>query len=148
MKSGTQALIFAAQEQVLQTIYIKCKMDRTVELPLCRLCKDKGKSVYDIISECRKQVQRKYKRRHDEVANFLLCGKHKLPRAENWWEHEPQEADKTREAKILWDVKIQCDHQIEQRKPHIVIFEIETKSCFIETKSCFIIDMAIQEDQR
>ena len=48
LKTETEALIFAAQEQALRTNYVKCKVDKSIESPLCRLCKDKGecKSYY------------------------------------------------------------------------------------------------------
>ena len=38
LKAETEALIFAAQEQALRTNYIKHKIDKTAESPLCRLC--------------------------------------------------------------------------------------------------------------
>uniref|UniRef100_A0A1X7VKC9 Reverse transcriptase zinc-binding domain-containing protein n=1 Tax=Amphimedon queenslandica TaxID=400682 RepID=A0A1X7VKC9_AMPQE len=144
LKSETEALICAAQEQALRTNYIKCKVDKTVESPLCQLCKEAGESVYHIISECKKLAQKEYKRRHDGVARFLhweLCGKYKLQRTEKWWEHQPEGVMEPSDVKILWDVMIQCDHLIEHRKPDIVVLEKGDKKCFI-------VDVAIPGDKR
>ena len=43
--------------------------------------------------------------------------------------------------KILWDVMIQCDHYIENRKPDIVVVEKDDRRCFI-------VDVAIPGDKR
>ena len=40
LKVETEALIFAAQEQVLRTNYVK--FNKSVDSPLCRMCKPKG----------------------------------------------------------------------------------------------------------
>lgn len=144
LKSETEALIFAAQEQALRTNYVKCKVDKSIESPLCRLCKEKGESVNHIICECKKLAQKEYKRRHDGVARFIhweLCGKYKIPRVEKWWEHQPEGVVESSGVKILWDVMIQCDHYIEYRKPDIVVVENDDRRCFI-------VDVAIPGDKR
>jgi hypothetical protein len=41
LKSETESLICAAQEQALRTNYIKFKIDESVESPACRMCKKK-----------------------------------------------------------------------------------------------------------
>ena len=144
LKPETEALICAAQEQALRTNYIKCNIDGSIESPLCRLCKEKGESVYHIVSECKVLAQREYKRRHDKIAQFIhweLCGKYKLERSRNWYEHKPEGVVESDDVKILWDFMIQCDRMVEHRKPDIVVVE---KS----EKSCLIIDVAVPGDTR
>ena len=123
---------------------MKNRIDKIVDSPLCRLCKEKGESVSHITSECSKLAQREYKRRHDGVAKYLhweLCGKHQINRGERWYEHTPEGTVENGSVKILWDFMIQCDHYIEHRKPDIVVIDkIE--------KKCLIIDIAIPGDNR
>ena len=144
LKPETEALLCAAQEQALRTNYTKCKIDKTIESPLCRLCKEKGESVYHIVSECKVLAQREYKRRHDKIAQFIhweLCGKFQMERASNWYEHKPEGVVENDVVKILWDFMIQCDRMVEHRKPDIVVVE---KS----EKRCFVIDVAVPGDAR
>ena len=44
LKVQTEALIFAAQEQALRTNYIKHNVDKTVDSPLCRMCRIKRRN--------------------------------------------------------------------------------------------------------
>ena len=42
LKSSVEALICATQEQALRTHYVKFRVDKSVESPLCRICHAKG----------------------------------------------------------------------------------------------------------
>ena len=64
LKIGTEALIFAVQEQALRTNYVKFNIDKSVDSPLCRLCGEKGETINHTITECSKLAQKEYKRRH------------------------------------------------------------------------------------
>ena len=80
-KIGTEALLCAAQEQAVRTNYVKLRVDRTSESPLCRLCGTKSESVQHLVSGCEKLAQKEYKRRHDNVAKKVhwdLCKKNGL----------------------------------------------------------------------
>ena len=55
LKSTTEALIFAAQEQALRTNYVKFHIDKTIESPTCRMCGKTGETVSHILSECSKE---------------------------------------------------------------------------------------------
>ena len=68
LKVGTEALLCAVQEQVMRTNYVKYRIDKTSESPLCRLCGKNGESVQHITSGCEKLSQKEYKRRHENVA--------------------------------------------------------------------------------
>ena len=89
-------------------------------------------------------IQREYKRRHDNVARYIhwrLCGKFDHDRAKNWYEHNPEGVSESANCKILWDVVIQCDKEIEARRPDIVVLDKTSK----EVKA---IDIAIPGDVR
>ena len=58
LKIGTEALLCAAQEQAIRTNYVKHRIDRTSESPLCRLCGTKSESVQHLVSGCEKLVQK------------------------------------------------------------------------------------------
>ena len=57
LKSSTEALICAAQEQALRTNYSNFNMDKSVESPLCIIFHQRGEGVTHVISECSKRAQ-------------------------------------------------------------------------------------------
>ena len=61
LKSSTEALICAAQEQALRTNYANFNEDKSVESPLCIMCHEGGEGVTHVISECSKLAQKEYK---------------------------------------------------------------------------------------
>ena len=86
LKVETEAMPCAAQEQAIRTIYVKHKIDKTAQSPLCRMCDKKSETISRIVSECEKLAQKEYKRRHDNVARIVhwkLCWKYNLKRSEN-----------------------------------------------------------------
>ena len=141
LKPRTVSLIFSSQEQALRTNYSNVHIDETSESSLCRLCGVKSESISHLVSECSKLSQKKYKARHDSVAQIIhweLCCMYGFEREKKWYEHEPQSVLENEETKILWDYAIQCDHFIQSRKPDIVLVE---KS----KKECKIIDVAVPD---
>ena len=117
-------MLCAAPEQAIRTNYVKHKIDKTAQSPLCRMCDKKSETISHIVSECEKLAQKEYKRRHDNVARIVhwkLCGKYNLKRSEKWYEHALQGAAENEEVRIQWDVMIQCDTKIKARKPDIVL---------------------------
>ena len=140
LKVEIKAMLCAAQEQAnklcetIRTNYVKHKIDKTAQSPLCRMCHKKSETISHIVSECEKLAQKEYKRRHDNVARIVhwkLCGKYNLKRSEKWYEHAPEGVVENEEVKILWDVMIQCDREIKARKPHIVVVNKNERSCAI-----------------
>ena len=132
LKVQTEALTFAALEQALRTNYIKNKIDKTNESPMCRLCGEKGEIVQHLICECKKLAQREYKRRHDNIAKLIhwkLCEKYGFERKDKWYEHCPDGAIDNDKVKLIWDINIQCDNIIEARRPDLILVEKKTKSC-------------------
>ena len=134
LKAGTEALICAAQDQALRTNYVKHHIDKTLESPLCRLCGEKGETINHIVSECKMLAQREYKGRHDNIARNIhweLCGELDIDRANRWYEHQPEGVSRKGNTKKLWDFNIQCDHEIEARRPDIVVVNEDAKECKI-----------------
>ena len=108
MKISKEALLRAAQEQVIRTNYVKYHIDRTSESPLCRLCGKGSESVQHLVRGCEKLAQKLYKRRHDNVekrVHWDLCKNNKLDCKEKCYEHVPEVVE-DKEVKLLWDVKI------------------------------------------
>ena len=66
----TGALISSAQEQPIQTNYIKYNIDKTAESPLCRMCGTRNETISHMVSERGKHVQKEYKHRHDSVGRY------------------------------------------------------------------------------
>ena len=144
LKVGTEALLCAAQEQALRTNYIKHRIDKVKDSPLCRLCGKRGETVQHIISECEKLAQREYKRRHDKVAKKVhwdLCVRSGLECSEKWYEHDPEGAIENEDVKILWDINVQCDNVIQARRPDIIVIDKKKKEALI-------IDVAVPADTR
>lgn len=144
LKVGTEALLCAAQEQAIRTNYVKHKIDRSVESPLCRLCGKRGETVQHVICECEKLAQKEYKRRHDNVAKKVhwdLCKLNGLEHAEKWYEHTPEGAIENEDVKILWDINIQCDNVIQARRPDLIVIDKKRK------EAC-IVDIAVPADKR
>ena len=93
MKTETDAMLGAAQEQAIQTNYVKHKIDKIAQSPLCRMCGKKNERISHIVSECEKLAQKKYKRKNDNVTRIVhrkFCGKYILKRSEKWYEHDPE----------------------------------------------------------
>ena len=137
-------MLCAAQEQAIRTNYVKHKIDKTAQSPLCRMCGKESKATSHIVSECEKLAQKEHKRMHDNVPRIVhwkLCGKYNLKRSEKWYKHAPEGVVENEEVKILWDVMIQCDREIKARKPDIVVVNKNERSCAI-------IDIAIPGDIR
>ena len=144
LKKGTEALIMAAQEQAIRKKYVKHHIDKSRDSPTCRMCDEKGKTVNHIICECSKLTQKEYKRRHDNVARIFhweICKEYDLPRAEQWYNHEPEGVTENESIKVSWDFNINMDYEIAHRRPDIVV---ELKS----EKECLIIDIAVAGDTR
>ena len=139
LKKGTEALIMAAQEQVIRTNCVKHHIDNSRDSPTCRMCGEKGETVNHIICECSKLAHKEYKRRHDNVARIVhweIREKYYLSRAEQWYNYKPEGVTENESIKVLWDFNINTDYEIEHRHADIVV---ELKS----EKECLIIDIAV-----
>ena len=86
LKVKTGAMLCVAQEQEIRPNYVKHKVDKTVQSPLCRMSDKKSETISHIVSKCETLAQKKYQRSHNNVARIVhwkLCGKCNLIRSEN-----------------------------------------------------------------
>ena len=136
LKKETEDMIVAAQGQALSTNYVKFRIDHSCVSPKCRMCGDKDETVWHVIGECSMLAGREYKRRHDNLARIIhraLCINCGFSTAEWWYEHNLEKVLESREVKILWDFSVQTDHEIEARKPDIIVIDRTSREChFIE----------------
>ena len=105
----------------------------------CRLCRTHVENVLHIVSGYSTLAQKEYKRRHDKVClniHWALCKKYGVKVCERWYEHKVESVIENDIVKILWDVCIQVDRQIEHRRPNIVVMENNTKKCLIIDIAC------------
>ena len=87
-----------------RSCYVKCKIDKTVQSQLCRMCDMKSETTSHILRECEKLPQKECKKRHNKVARInhgKLCGQRNLKRSEKQYEHALEGAVKNEEVKIL-----------------------------------------------
>ena len=73
-----------------------------------------------------KLAWKEYKRQYNNVAKKVhwdLCKKNGLEHTEKWYEHVPEGAVEHEEMKVLWDINVQCDNDIEPRRPDIILID-------------------------
>ena len=98
------------------------------------MCGQTGETISHIVSECSKLAQRKYKRMHGNVARMVhwkLCEKFNLEKSEKWYLHNPQTVSENVNHKLIWDMNIQCENVMVERRPDIVIVNKMEKTAII-----------------
>ena len=144
LEIASEALICSAQEEEIRTNYVRYHIDKSIGSASCRMCGETGKTISHIVSECPKMAQREYKRRHGNVArmvHWILCEKFNLEKSEKWYLHSPQTVSENVNHKLIWDMNIQCDNVIVERRTDIAIVN-KTE------KTAIIIDVAVPGDKR
>ena len=68
--------------------------------------------------------------------HWALCKKYGVKVCERWYKHKVESVIENDIIKILWDVCIQVDRQIEHRRPDIVVMEKITNKCLIIDVAC------------
>ena len=64
LKTETEGMITAAQDQALRTNAIKAKVEKQNLSPLCRMCGEKDEPMRHLVGECSRLAQAEYKHRH------------------------------------------------------------------------------------
>ena len=118
LKRETEALITAAQDQVIRTNYIKANIDKFQRDVKCRMCRDKNETVSHIVNGCSKLAQKEYKKRHNVAGaiHWDLSGKCGFDRNDKWHNHVPESVLENENYKLLRDFSIRTDHNIEARR--------------------------------
>ena len=140
LKRETESLLSAAQEQALNTNSVRKTYQKDVSNK-CRLCGAYVENVLHIVSGCSMLVQKEYKRRHNKVClniHWTLCKKYGVKVCGRWYEHKVESVMGNAIVKILWDVCIQVDRQIEHQRPDIVVMEKNMKKGLIINVTCLV----------
>ena len=139
LKRETESLILAAQEQGLNTNYVKKNVYGMDVSEKCRLCGKEIETAMHIASACSMLAQKEYKRRHDKVCSNLhwnLCKKYGIDVSEKWYQHKAETVVENERVKILWDFNVQCDRYIEPRRPDIIVIDKDTNECILIDVAC------------
>ena len=86
-----------------------------------------------IASACKLLAQRDYKRRHDRLClnmHWNLSKKYGLIVEERAYQHKPEVVIQNESVRILLDFMIQCNREMEYRRPDIGIIEKQSNKCF------------------
>ena len=62
---------------------------------------------------------------------WKLCKKFSLEKSQKWYLHNPQTVSKKVNHKLIWDMNIQCDNIIVERRPDITIVNKKEKTARI-----------------
>ena len=113
----------AAQNQSISTNLVKAKIDQSQGDSLCRVCRRVDESMDHIIGDCSKLAQ-ECKRRHDDLGKIVHFSKFSnFEGGDKWYEHEPESVVENEDYKILWDLSIQTDHNIEAQRPDLAVVD-------------------------
>ena len=104
--------------------YVKATIDRLQDDPKCRMCKLNNETISHIVSGCPKLAQKEYKERHD----WDLSEKYGFERSERWYDHVPDSVLENEDYKMLWDFSVRTDHEIEARRPDLLIID-KSENC-------------------
>lgn len=65
------------------------------------------------------------------LVHWRFCRKYRLERADKWYEHSYEPLVESDKVKILWDMKIQCDHFIKARGLNMTVANKDQWKFFI-----------------
>ena len=114
-------MIFAAQEQVLKTNWIRKNIDGQEVSEKCRMCGERDESITHLIAECKNLAQKDYKQIHNiaRIVHLELCQKFGLVGKVKLYIRKSASVVGNDRVKILWDFNIQTDHVTQHRKPEL-----------------------------
>ena len=98
------------------------------------MCGETGDTISHIMSKCSKLAQREYKRRYDNftrMVHWKLYEKFNLKKPEKWYLHNPQNVSENVNHKLMYEMNMQCDNIIVERRPDIVIANKMEKTAII-----------------
>ena len=125
-----ESFFSAAQDCAVNIKWVR-KIYRKGVSNKCRLCGTHVENIPYIVSGWSMLAQKQYKRRHDKVClniHWALCKKYGVKVFERWYDYKIESVMENYIVKILWDVCIRMDGQIEHW-PDIVVMEKNTNKC-------------------
>ena len=142
LKSTTEALILAAQDDCIYTRSFKANCMGNAGDTHCRQCGEGVETVRHILSQCRPKGFNLYMERHDRAllaVYFDLCKHYGFEVGSRGWELETLPIRENQCAKILWDVPIPTDRNMVARRPDVFLQDKRTKRLYL-------IEMAVAWD--
>ena len=88
--------------------------------------------------------------RHDKVGQVIhwkLCQKFNIPCEDKWYDHDPEGVIENDQVKVLWDFRIQTDHQIEHNRPDVVVLDMIERSCYVIDIACPFDTRVLEKEQ-
>jgi hypothetical protein len=143
LKSETEGMVMAAQNQSLATRAYHHKIIKDGTDPKCRMCNQYEETIDHIVSGCPTLAKTEYIQRHDRAAKYIhwkICQHFKLPTADKWYEHQPLTVAENNKVTVLWDMPVNTDREIKANRPDIII---KNK----EEKTCLMIDMTVPSER-
>ena len=64
-----------------------------------------------------------------QAIRWKLCQKFSLPCKDKWYDHAPEGVMENDQVKVLWDFRVETDHDLEHERPDIVVLEKEERTC-------------------
>ena len=92
-------MLCPAEKQRIRTNYMKRKVDKTTQSPICNMCHKKNQTISHIVGKCEKSEQKEYN--VARIVHLELCAKYNLKKIEKWYEHDPKGVVENEEVKIL-----------------------------------------------
>ena len=128
LAKSTEAFLFAAQEQALNTRLFRRTILGEDVVGECRVCGKVAETVAHVASGCSGLAQREYRRRHDRMGLRIyweLCRKYGVKCAGRWYEEVPEEVKVSKDGKveIWWDRKVMTTRQVEHNRPDVVVID-------------------------
>ena len=142
IKSETESLIIAAQDQAIATNIIKANIHKTVKDGKCRICGKFDETIQHLIAACPVLAKVEYIDRHNKVASFIhwkICQEYNIEVSAKWYTHTVQTVIETAKIKLLWDMGITTDRTVVANRPDIIILHKDTKYAYM-------IDISIPND--
>ena len=143
LKSETEGLIIAAQDQSLMTKQYQNEIMKNGMNPKCRLCNQYNETVDHIVSGCPVLAKSEFMQRHDKAASYIhlkISKAFSLPVTDKWYNYNSETVFGNDQVTFICDMQVNTDKEIKANKPDIIIKD------HINT-TCQLIDMTIPSDR-
>ena len=112
LKSETEGLIVAVQDQALKTKCMQAKIIKNGTDLNCQICGRFQETVDYITSGCPELAKTEYVHRHNKVAAYVhwnICRNFDINVPDKWYKHQPEPVTEHQKATILWDLPVHTD---------------------------------------
>ena len=113
LKRETESLMFAAQEQAIQTDVFQGRINKSQEQTKCRMCSRADETINHIVRECPKPAHRAYKKTYDWIGSCIhwkIYGANGIYVKSKGYKHQLESVIENDSCKTLWDFAVQTDH--------------------------------------